>query len=286
MLQDVYPRIFGPKDDNTVPGELLVKLTDEAYMSVTASIPPTPLRRAAVPSVNAFGVPELDQALQMFGVSSIAKIHGSMSPGPSGIMSRAFETIPLEATYRVQFQDVATDLDRVTDQLNRLNQVGDVSRNYFRNVYLQRAALITDPGFTRQWGLKKINCPQAWQKTTGSPDVIVAVIDTGIDLDHPDLRDNLIVGRDVVDWTGQNLPSGYRLEGDFLTYDDIPSDEVGHGTHVAGIIAAVMGNVIGVVGVAPTCRLISVRVMGRARILADGSVTGIGTSVDIATGIR
>jgi hypothetical protein len=139
--------------------------------------------------------------------------------------------------------------------------------------------------FSLQWGLTKINCPAAWDRNKGSASVTVAVVDTGIDLDHPDLQPLLIAGWDAVDITTAP-PPGFRFEGDNLTRDNDPQDEVGHGTHVAGTIAAVSDNNVGVAGVNWFCQLMPVKVLTRLVRISDGRVTGTGTSVDVAAGIR
>ncbi|MEV0176581.1 S8 family serine peptidase [Streptomyces sp. NPDC050803] len=118
-----------------------------------------------------------------------------------------------------------------------------------------------DPDFARLWGMRNtgqtvdgvvgtagvdIGATDAWDLTRGDPEVIVAVIDTGADLDHPDLAANLLP-RGSEDW-------------DFSDAGDrVPEDEDGHGTHVAGTIAAV-DNTLGVIGVAPGCRVMPLRV--------------------------
>ena len=83
--------------------------------------------------------------------------------------------------------------------------------------------------FRNKWGLKKINCPTAWTRTKGSSSVTVAVVDTGVDLNHPDLAANLVTGYDCVDLVGvepQNRLSMGRLIT--VSRDSIPQDEVGH----------------------------------------------------------
>ncbi len=112
------------------------------------------------------------------------------------------------------------------------------------------ARLPRDPFFGSQWALPRIGAPAAWDTTTGSAQVLVAVADTGADLDHPDLAANLVDGWDFAD--GDPLP------------DDEASD--GHGTHVAGIIGARGDDDAGVAGVTWTTRLMPLRVLD-----ADGS---------------
>lgn len=116
-----------------------------------------------------------------------------------------------------------------------------------------------DPLYVRQWALRRIGAPCAWQYTHGSASVVVAVLDTGVDLEHPDLSDRLVPGYDFVDG------------------DTVPRDEYGHGTHVAGIIAAVSNNGIGVAGVADGVHIMPIRVLDSE---------GFGYDADIADGIR
>jgi subtilisin family serine protease/subtilisin-like proprotein convertase family protein len=108
-----------------------------------------------------------------------------------------------------------------------------------------------DPYFTSNmlWGLQKINAPAAWDHTTGSSNVIVAIIDTGIDYNHQDLQGNLwtnpgnVAGDGIGnDYHGANFTSLTTTTGNVL-------DDNGHGSHVAGIIGAVGNNGTGVVGV-------------------------------------
>ncbi|MDW8060726.1 MAG: S8 family serine peptidase [Thermomicrobium sp.] len=99
----------------------------------------------------------------------------------------------------------------------------------------------SDPVIGQQSWLTVTGFPDAWDSTIGRSDVIVAVIDSGVALEHPDLA-------------GQLLP-GY----DYLHRDPVPEDEVGHGTAVAGIIAAAV-NGIGIVGGAPNVRILPLKV--------------------------
>ncbi|MBM3258734.1 MAG: S8 family serine peptidase [Candidatus Sericytochromatia bacterium] len=127
-------------------------------------------------------------------------------------------------------------------------------------------ASLGDPLVPQQWALETLGARRAWQVTRGSRDIIVAVIDTGVDLGHPDLRTRLVAGINTLpDATtpGQEGPIG-------------PADDNGHGTHVAGIIAAEGGNGQGIVGLAPGCRVMPVKVLA-------GDTTG--RDADVAAGI-
>lgn len=94
----------------------------------------------------------------------------------------------------------------------------------------------TDPYFDKQWGFKAINAPDAWSLATGSKDVVICIIDSGIEDTHPDISANMIDNSD--------LRSGYNAINQSMG----AVDETGHGTHAAGTIGAVTNNGIGVAG--------------------------------------
>ncbi len=126
--------------------------------------------------------------------------------------------------------------------------------------YLVQAAdtIPSDPGWNLQYGLVKIRAPQGWDLSTGSSAVTIAVVDTGVDLTHPDLSAKII--------------GGY----DFVNNDPVAQDDNGHGTHVAGIAAAITDNRIGIAGVSWGARIMPVKVL-------DSS--GNGTFAGVAAGI-
>ena len=115
--------------------------------------------------------------------------------------------------------------------------------------------------------------------TRGAPEVHVAVLDTGVNLDHHELGGKLLPGEDFVDLEGLDT-TGFI--GDFMGYDDVPEDEVGHGTHVSGIIAA--RGIQMDEGVAPDCRIIPVRVL--ATMKSGNRLVGAGIIDNINTGIK
>jgi thermitase len=101
------------------------------------------------------------------------------------------------------------------------------------NMKVQAQFVPNDPYWSSQWGPQKIEADWAWNTTTGDSSVLVAIIDTGIDYNHPDLAGNYV-------------PLGY----DWVNMDNDPIDDFGHGTHCAGIVAAAINNGIGIAGIA------------------------------------
>ncbi len=123
------------------------------------------------------------------------------------------------------------------------------------------SALFNDPAISQAWGLKKSDAARAWSVTRGSRDIVVAVIDTGIDVKHEDLSSNLwnnpgetgkdSKGRDKA--TNDFDDDGNGLKDDvhgwnFVGNNNKLDDNHGHGTHIAGIVGAEAGNGKGITG--------------------------------------
>ncbi|MFP3713778.1 DVUA0089 family protein [Puerhibacterium sp. TATVAM-FAB25] len=134
--------------------------------------------------------------------------------------------------------------------------VADVSLDYARSA----TAAPNDPAYAYgdQSYLDTVRLPQAWDRTKGSTSQVVAVVDSGVDVNHPDLR-----GRTV---------AGYNA----ITPGTAPADDNGHGTMVAGIAAADTGNAAGVAGAAWTARVMPVKVLDAG---------GVGYDSDVAEGV-
>lgn len=150
-------------------------------------------------------------------------------------------------------------------------------------------------GFDDQWSLKRVQLPQAWSQTTGQRNTIVAVVDTGVDLTHPDIQQNLWVNNREI--TGNSIDDDSNgfvddVRGyDFTTCDlwinstcaivkmrdADPTDWHGHGTHVAGTVGATTNNSLGVAGVNWQVQIMPVKGL---------SDQGIGTYADLAAGIQ
>ncbi len=148
--------------------------------------------------------------------------------------------------------DVIPQLDVQVVQVpaSRLEAAIAAYRSNPNVLYVEQDALAeaafqpNDPYFTtQQYGPQIMGVDKAWDITTGSSDVLVAVVDTGADFTHPDLAGKLVPGYD------------------FVNDDADPADDNGHGTHVAGIIAAATNNGIGIAGVGYQTRVLVVKVL-------------------------
>jgi subtilisin family serine protease len=137
-----------------------------------------------------------------------------------------------------------------------------------------------DPRYSEQWGLAKIQAEGAWDQTNGSPSVIIAVVDSGIDLTHEDLVDNLWVNPGEIPGNGiDDDNNGFvdDVQGwNFVAGSNNVTDVDGHGTQTAGVAAARTGNSKGIAGVCGLCRIMPVKVMQ----------AGIANYSDIAAGIN
>jgi thermitase len=137
-------------------------------------------------------------------------------------------------------------------------QAAGLARYMEPNMVFKAQFVPNDPYYSNQWALPRIQADWAWNKTTGNSSIIVAVIDTGIDYNHPDLKNNYVA-------------LGY----DWVNNDNDPLDDNGHGTHVSGIIGAVLNNAVGIAGVA------------QVSIMAEKALnsTGYGFEIDLAYAI-
>ena len=261
--------------------ELLVKFTEQvAQMIVQAGVDGSRVTRS--------GDIELDEVLQAIGTCTIERVFAV----DSSAEERTVES-GLNLWYVVRFDSSKTAVEDVARRFARLGQVQkvDVNRTVKRN-YTHRAtplsqsklegamaatrATTADPLLPAQWNLinrgdlfikdgviksikdADVQCQGAWEKSTGDSSVIVAVLDEGIFVEHPDLLPNMWVNegetlRSDVDADGNGYKGdvyGYNFvhQSGKIVWDDV--FDSGHGTHVAGVISAVNNNGIGISSIA------------------------------------
>lgn len=240
------------------------------------------------------GVAAIDALLQARIATSVRPL--AAMPEYSGLQ----KTAPLDPVFRWLAIDLPAALnpDELVQQLSASPELEAVQRNRAFRLHF----VPNDTYVAQQWALANIHAFEAWEVQRGRSEVLVAVIDSGIDYDHPDLIQNIYInpgedlnvnGRideadfngvdddgngfmdDLRGWDFTDAPN-YPAGGDYLIRDNDPMDEMGHGTAVAGIIAATTDNGAGMAGVAHGCRLLPLRAM---------NANGYGEEDDVASAI-
>lgn len=264
--------------------------------------------KVAVDSTSA--IPAIDRwiVLDLKGAETVVRINNAeefepigepiISPSPSAEPTITDAPEPQRAGISAESEAALTS---TRDAIQALRET-----NLFEHVEpllaAEPAATPNDPYFTTSgaigqpyddlWGLKRIQAPAAWDATTGSSSVTIAVLDTGIDFTHRDLQGNIwenagetgndALGRDKktngVDDDGNGYIDDWR-GWDFYNNDNDPTDDSGHGTHVAGTIGARGNNTTDITGT-----MWNVKIMPLQFLSGDGE--GTGTVEDAAAGLR
>jgi subtilisin family serine protease len=223
-------------------------------------------------------LPEFDRVMRDAGVRYwVASEHKAIGPGevwtPDEVRSG------LDRTYRVILQDDYDVPAVLIERIRRIPAVESVHELGVGEAVIPTRDLATESSAGTSRAGDLIGLDFAHALTRGEPEVHVAVLDTGVNLDHQELQGKLLPGEDFVDLEGLDT-AGFI--GDFMGYDDVPEDEVGHGTHVSGIIAS--RGIQMDEGVAPDCRIIPVRVLATMR--SGNRLVGAGIIDNINTGIK
>jgi subtilisin family serine protease len=169
----------------------------------------------------------------------------------SEIGARLVKSLPVKNTYLVELvltRGEEPDVQQAVTRSASSSYVATAIPNYYD--YPCASALTeapatrarpTDPMWIQQWDMRMINMERAWDITKGIPSVIVAVIDSGVSSSHPEFQGRLVFPRDTADGDDDANPS--------RNPDPDVQEGVGHGTHVAGTIAAQGGNGLGIAGI-------------------------------------
>ncbi len=205
----------------------------------------------------------------------------------------------LGATRITAFRLIGASHERITrlsveEAITRYR--GDHRVQYIEpNYVLHALETPDDPMFDQLWGMKNtgqtggtpgadIHATQAWDIFTGSSSVLVAIIDTGMDYNHPDLAANVFVNPGEIPDNGVDDDGNGFIDDvrgwDFANNDHDPMDDHGHGTHVSGTVGAIGDNGVGVVGVNWSVKLLPVKFLDAG---GSGSDAGAISSIDYAT---
>lgn len=266
------------------PGQVLVKFKDDSSIRLqkqsSGRMKVSSQRVQAV--INNLGVTDMEQLMPVSG-----KVKMKASERLRRANGQMMEDRDMTKLYLVKYDERrASDVSKAMAAFNELSEVEFVEPNYMVFALGTTAPManeqrvrrtepaptfftLNDPLYEQQWGPSAINLPQLW--ATETQDVlgrrpVIAILDTGVDIEHPDLKDNI--------WTNEREQNGETGEDDDLNgyTDDLHGwdcvnqtgrlgDWNGHGTHCAGIAAAVAGNGIGVVGANPDALIMPVTVL-------------------------
>ena len=294
-----------PYNPEFVQGEILIKFKDEVVLNIPKS-----------GTVTKTGVSAVDELLKSKSVASVEQVFKNATR----LKSRPVVKYPngeekqipaLYNIYRIKL-DTKADIKSLVEEISDdpdveyaepnylVYSMGDVSAVRESTERRDKACLVStgpssnnddnksttnfqpnDPLYLSgdMWHINAVGAPAAWDTVTGSGQVI-AIIDTGVDWDHPDLDDNIWTNSDEIPNNGiDDDNNGYidDIRGwDYINNDNDPNDDNSHGTHVAGIAAAEGNNGIGMIGIAFEAKIMCLKVL---------QSSGTGNSVDLADAI-
>ncbi len=267
------PPQLDPYNPQYEPGVVLVKFKDAVQLDHNA------LARATNP---VFGVSSVDLLNLEFEVQEVHKVFSQQNKRTVAKMVQMptgyIEAPNLHNIYKLSFSGNAS----VETMVQAYSE--DPNVEYAEPDYLMRMMETTpdDPMYPQQWHHAAVNAPALWDSTTGDTSQVIGIIDTGVDWDHPDLAENIWInwveyhGAQGVDDDGNGYVDDIR-GWDWISDDNDPNDDNAHGTHVAGIAAAVGDNGIGVTGVSWNSKIMALKVL---------QSTGYGNSSDVAAAVE
>jgi len=241
-------------NDEFAPGHVIVAFHEnsETMKQTSKSLSPTSFQ-GMTNTVLKHGSTRLYQ----FTPENRQQVFQALKIAPSETNRALYQTSDKEEQFKL-------DTLRVIEALNRNPDVRYAEPNFIRHPFF----VPDDTHYAKQWHYPLINLPQAWDITPGSSNVIVAVIDTGILSEHPDIQGQLVTdGYDFISIESIAM-DGDEIDGSEI--DDDPEDEGDemqggssfHGTHVSGTIAAATNNAMGVAGIAFQSKIMPLRALG------------------------
>lgn len=221
--------------------------------------------------MNALGVAEAEELMPLSGAITTAKPRRAKAPN-----GRVVEEPDLSQLYCLSFDTAKVKhVHEAVEMLKEVSEVEYAEPNYLAFISADGAATdsatyVSEPLYSEQWAPAAINLPALWNMSLADAKrPVIAILDTGVDINHPDLKDNI--------WTNEKEANGSDFEDDdnngycddvhgwdFIHNTAIIKDGMdgnGHGTHCAGIAAAVGNNGIGITGANPNAMILPIKVM-------------------------
>lgn len=181
------------------------------------------------------------------------------------------DTVDEGGLYKIEYPG-RNDVYDIVNELKSNPNVEYAEPNYL----YQTSVVPNNPDYSSQWALSSIGAPSAWDVTEGDPNIVIAIIDTGVDYYHQDLCENIWTNTreaagngidddnngyidDVHGWNFVSVPPEWLATGENGGPSNNPMDHLGHGTHVAGIAAGKGNNGIGIAGVTWNCKIMPLK---------------------------
>lgn len=247
-----------------VPGQVLVKMKESSPANV----------RRVKGKFKSAGISQLDAVLQEFGVENMEQLLPHEKPGRQLRRAKAYngaivQEHDLSQLYLLQMkEDKAMETHQLIERLAELPEVEFAEPNYKAYIMADVNSFGLEPLFSQLWGLTAINMPNMWRfaPTITQKRPVIALLDTGVDITHPDLAAN--IWTNTAEAEGEegydNDNNGFRNDvhgWDFINQTGNIRDFNGHGTHCAGIAAAIGDNHIGLVGANPDALIMPITIM-------------------------
>jgi len=271
---------------NFVPNEVIVKFKEAVPV-------------AAGDRLKAAGVSSVDKLLQSHGITTLEKLFPvekkQLSPrmmrSPRGI---EFKVPALDKIYKVSLpplqstDSIPVNIFQLIEELKALPEVEYAEPNYIYSIdemqpagpvltaedvaKLQQnirksttiAVIPNDPLYGQQWYIPAVKADSVWQQTTGDTTQVIAILDTGVDWNHPDLKNKIWINKNEIPDNGIDDDNNGLIDDvrgwDYINNDNNPTDDNSHGTHVAGIAAAETNNGIGIAGVNWKAKIMPIKV--------------------------
>jgi subtilisin family serine protease len=278
-LNNKYLRPNSPFSPEYKPGELIVKFLDKISFSISFE----GFILTGIESVDKlnieFGVSSVEKLIEYDSVSSLSKVYLLKLPINSDIISIAEK---YKKDLNVEYAEPNYLYHLCATPMGTLQYVQEMS------ISPSSSFIPDDPLFDQQWFLDQANdcdidAPEAWEIETGDPDMVIAVVDTGVDYNHVDLSDNIWTNPGEIPNNGKDDDNNGYIDDvrgwDFHNKDNSPMDSFGHGTHCSGIISSVTNNGIGIAGIACNCKIMPIRV-GNLLVLLWNLLEGITYAAD------